>query len=388
MDNRNLVSGVLLIGAALVFGLLPTPAMSDIIWSGDYESGDFQQWHSASTGAPNFSGMPDYCRPSYDGGDGSCLSVTTEVARTGNYAAKFTVKNSANALGEPEDCGGMPECSRRIVALKSWYSTETESGTALPYMAERWISISHYVPADWNDSGGGFGPLVFELKPYINNSKVSPSFSIALNKGAWKIFHRTSEEKHYAGQLPWQQQMFYTGNEDGVPYPSQNAWPDGLADFPDVNASHQALQSVNKGGWTDWVIHIKFDARGSAAGGTGFIEVWKREDSGPWVEVLDIRPRVVNRGGMTFDRGIAYNTPARSGPYDSFGDHGGHAIVAGMYMDKRQVWDQSANRVIYNDNIRIGDETSSLSEMAPDGAANTAGNPPPPKPNPPQFSSP
>ncbi len=100
------------------------------------------------------------------------------------------------------------------------------------------------------------------------------------------------------GQVPWQQQMHYTGDE-----PSPSSWPDGMKDFA-TPQSQAALASVLTGGWTDWVFHAKFDARGKANGGTGFVDLFKREGSGPWVHVLKFRPGVTTRGGKTFDRGI------------------------------------------------------------------------------------
>lgn len=361
-NKASLVSGLLFASLAASSG-----AVAEIIWTGDYENGDYLEWSYSGGTEPNFSGVPQYGRPTQYGGDGSLLSLVTSPVRNGRYASRFTVKNSANGT-EPADCQGMPDCERRIVALKGWYSMESSAGTVLPYGSERWLSVSHYIPADWDtNNGGGWGPIVYEMKPYINNSKVSPFFSISLNKGGWVISHRQSDEKWLAGQLPWQRQMFYAGEYEGAPYPNDSYWADGVADFPNMAQSHAALRSINKGGWTDWVIHIRFDARGAAAGGQGFLRVYKREDSGSWIEVLDIRPRNISRGGMTFDRGIGYNSPARDGAYSSFGDHGGFAIVAGMYMDKGQVWGLPNNRVIYNDNIKVGDERSSLAEMAPGG---------------------
>jgi hypothetical protein len=355
------------LASILVISSFPGPVGADILWRGDYETGNFMQWVNSDGDAPNLSGMPNYCRPvgptAYYG-DGTCLELVTNIARAGSYAAKFTIKNSQNALGEPEDCGGLPDCTRRKVELKSWNALESANKTTMPYMSERWMSVSHFVPGDWSNAGSGWGPIVFQVKPYVNNSGVSPAFSILLENGHWEIRHRWSDVVHVNGQLPWQQQMFYNPS-----YPAANGSDSGAdlrADFPNQAASQQALASVLRNGWTDWIVHVKWDARGQSAGGTGFLELYKREGNGTWVQVLNIRPRIISRGSMTFDRGIAYNEPPRSGPYNSFGDHGGFAIIAGMYLEKGQVWNLPANRVIYNDNIKIGDERSNLAEMAPE----------------------
>jgi hypothetical protein len=83
----------------------------------------------------------------------------------------------------------------------------------------------------------------------------------------------------------------------------------------------------------------------------------------PWIKVLHIVPKETTRGGETFDHGVCFNSPA------SGSNPGGFGIKAGMYMDKSQVWNLSANRVIFTDNIKVGDEASVFSLMSPDGSS-------------------
>jgi hypothetical protein len=78
---------------------------------------------------------------------------------------------------------------------------------------------------------------------------------------------------------------------------------------------------------------------------------------------VNIKSRRINRGGMTFDRGVCYNSPA------SGSNPGGFGLLAGMYMDKDQVWNLPANRVIYNDNVKVGSDRSAFAEMSPDGSS-------------------
>jgi hypothetical protein len=369
VSTRSLLGTAVVVGAALLAA--PGAVLGNIIWSGDYETGDFSQWHKTSNKEPNFSQMPQYCAPEI--GDGSCLEITREVTRNGRYAAKFTVKTSANARGEPADCDNAgTNCARRRAELTGQL-TQPDVYNSMPYMSERWISVSHYVPADWAPlSSNGWGSIVvFQIKPR-NESGLSPNISINLASDHWKIEHRWSDAVNpTTRQVPWQQQMFYTHD-----YPRADGSDSGAdlrGDFPEGATSQRALGSVNKGGWTDWVMHVKSDARGSRAGGTGFLTIWKREDSGPWIKVLDIRPKMISRGGMRFDRGIGYNSPRTAT------NNGGFGPKAGLYLSKHDVWNLPRNRVLYNDNIKIGSEKATFADMSPDGSTpGRAASPPRP----------
>lgn len=368
--------------ASLVLGLgvvFPSSGMAAEIWRGDYETGNFLQWHQQTDSTtPSYIQIPSYGRPpapspltgskptSYYG-DGSLLELVTSPVRQGRYAAKFTVKNSANG-SEPADCDGSgtsnEDCGRRRTEL-TVQQTLPRYYNAMPYMTERWLSVSHYVPADFNAVSDGWGPIVYQIKPLIE-SGLSPCFSIQIRKpptstgepASWMIKHLTSDVINPSrADLPWQK-----GAEYSAFFPAADGSGNGAdlrADFPSQTASQAALADLNEGGWTDWVIRIKYDARGPAAGGTGFLDVWKRAGDKAWVHVLKITPRVISRGDFTFDRGICYNSP----PTDT--SPGGFGIKAGLYMDKYQVWNQANNWVIYNDNIKVADANSTFDDMVP-----------------------
>jgi hypothetical protein len=398
----------------LLLAVAPVIGNAQIIWSGDFETGNFMEYHTQ--GDPNlvsFFQMPAYARPiDYPGqnplgpehvGTGELLQLVSNVSRTvdgveypagptrsGNFAARFVVKNSESASGtgvEPTDCDN-GDCTRRRTVL-TVQQTLPKIYNALPYMSERWLSASVFIPADWEEKQTGWGPNIFMVKPLTESGRgVTGLLDISISGSSWSVEHRWSPvQDPDIDDVPWQQQMTYTNDYrlgDG-PYPRSDSWAQGLEDYPNVQASQAALGDLNKGGWTDWVIHVKFDARGSQEGGTGFLDIWKRAGSEPWVHVLHIEPKVITRD-YTFDRGIGYNSPAGS-------DHnGGFGIKVGMYMDKSDVWDNSRPRVLFMDNIKVGDETASFSQMSPDGSSpNLDGSSPnldaASRPNPPKLLS-
>ena len=107
---------------ALLLFFISSTVDAEVFWYGDYESGFHHKvlnsgWH-LSDGAPHYHGIPQYGRPPRMEGDinhpgyygnGTLHALVTDVpalervgevitgpVRQGNYAAKFTVKNSIN----------------------------------------------------------------------------------------------------------------------------------------------------------------------------------------------------------------------------------------------------------------------------------------------------
>lgn len=374
----------------------PGAGVAGIIWNGDFSTGDLLQYHHREddTRVMTLKEIPPHGRPiqyggqsSTDVGDGSLLSLVSVDGRKVNgiyypqgptrgaspYTGKFTVK----PLDDPNNnCDGS-NCTRRRTQLKL-QTLHPDYYNAIPHMAERWVSFSIFLPEDWPASGTGWGPVIMGIKQRQDSYAISGLFGIDILNNTWTVRHRWHPEQN-ASDMPWQHGMFYSGNYDGQPYPRANFWPDGLADFPDVSTSHAALQSLNKGGWTDWILHWRQDHRGtSAAGpsgqsganpaGSGFLTLWKREDDGPWIKVLHILPKWTTRGGMTFNHGIGYNLSAFSGS-----DAGSGGII-GQYMDNGQVPKSGDDRVIYIANFKVGDERASFSDMSPDGSTPDSGH--------------
>jgi hypothetical protein len=342
------------VGVLATLLTLSGPLSAEIIWSGDFEPGNFNQWHApGAPGSPDFSAVPAYGRPAPEG-DGSLLSITSSPVRQGTRSAKFTVKNSSTG-SEPADCNGADCTTRRTEVLA--LTTIPDQYNALPYLEERWLSFSVYVPSDWNDSSGNGVLNVFQVHP--RNGSAPPFLSFEMRVEGWRINHRVSDQMDpTAAQVPLQQQMYYTAN-----YPTSTGdWPDGLLDFPNVTASRTALGTIRRGQWTDWVIQTKLDA----LTGSGFLRVWQRWGTSSWVQVLEIQPKTTRRGTLTFERGIGYYVPSDSG---GEGANGGYGLTAGLSMDKTQVWTLTAPRVVYLDNIKIGDETATFDQMTPEAVA-------------------
>ncbi|HET6630814.1 MAG TPA: heparin lyase I family protein [Woeseiaceae bacterium] len=350
------------------------PASAEILWSGNYATGDFTQWHDQyNDEVVDFHQVPKYGRPiqygkQLDGhvGNGDLLSLVAETERTvdgihysqgptrgSEYAARFVVKSLENG-SEPADCDN-GDCSNRRTELTA-QQTLPLFYDALPYGSERWVSVSIFVPGNWDHDGSSWGPIVFQIKALNDGGGVGPAITLNLQGGSWVVEHNWMGKPNCRCQLPYQQQMNYKaeGTEQAL-----------LQDFPNQGASEAALE-LEEGVWTDWIMHVKFDARGAGDGGEGFLDVWNRKGDGSWVKVLDIDPKKVTIAGRTFDHGIGQNAPPA-------GDPGGFGIKAGLYMDTRQMKGVASNRVIYNANIKVGDEHTTFAQMSPDGSS--AGTP-------------
>ena len=117
---------------ATILAIAPGIGAADILWSGDYASGNFKQWHKEDSRQVTFWQVPTYGRPIQYGGQvgdhvgkGDLLQLVAATSRTVNgvfypagptrgnskYAAKFTVKNFIDGQ-EPGDCD-YGKCDRR-----------------------------------------------------------------------------------------------------------------------------------------------------------------------------------------------------------------------------------------------------------------------------------
>lgn len=97
---------------------------------------------------------------------------------------------------------------------------------------------------------------------------------------------------------------------------------------------------MTKGVWSDFVMQIHWDHRKSTADGQGFIKAWLQTDGNGFTQILDFAANPT--------KGVGY-------------DAGTRQISTGIYGPRSQ----PVPRILYQDSIKIGDENSSLGEMAP-----------------------
>ena len=328
-----------------------SPEEPTVIWNGDFSTGDVLQWHQpGDPDTPRLWFIPEYGRPAPWGNNELAEIVTDRTRGPSPYAIRLMVKNGAN-WSEPEDCGPQG-CSIRRTNLNGWH-LYTDYKVMTQFTP--WIfTFSVFIPEDWDPVGASSRSASVGFKP--KDAAASGWFAIKMmGDGAdphWRIRHRHDFDGTEGGpgtQLPWQQQMIYHRNI-GL---DSGGYDNLVVDFPNPEESRAALATFNKGGWTDWIVEVLPDWRKPSDGGTGFLRVYKREDDGPLIHVIDA-PALdeITIGSETFPRGIGYNT-----------DYSWVSNV-GFYAAK-EVWENSAtNQNTWWANIRVYDGSSSITAVA------------------------
>ncbi|UXY14203.1 polysaccharide lyase [Chitiniphilus purpureus] len=188
---------------------------------------------------------------------------------------------------------------------------------------EQWFGFSTYVPSDWvfEPVGPTWGPLVAQWHSITDPGEGSlpPSLALVIKHSKWSV------EKRWDNK----QITVNTGN---------------------TSVNYQALQpivglpanilDIEKGVWTDWAFHVKWDWRSVAEGGQGFVRVYKNQQ-----KIIEI-----NEPNM-------YNNIAKN------------YFKAGLYDYRwNPVGMQSAaphSRTIFLDEFHIMDENGSLIAVSP-----------------------
>jgi len=379
-EVSRIVKGCLL---GILLAITPVISSAEIIWSGDFNDRNFSNYHSiANLDEIYFFHVPEYGRPIQYGnqvhvGNGELLSLESSPTRGSNYSVKFTVKSQAGGGVEPRDCDPDLDCRTRRTDLQMT-STLIKYYNAIPYKAERWLSISFFIPSNFDGSGSGWGPVLWGSKGSLGGL---PGWAgLSIDDDGWKLFHRYYSKQMYDDGVDangsWWLAVDYSKD-----FPSSNDWAQGLVDFPNETASKAALANLNRGGWTDFIFHFRTDVDTvPIESNTGFMDVYMRAGSGSWVHVLNILPmadlqRDKGKPERNYDRGVGQHGPQ------------GYTSSVGLYMQKARVWDLSSNMVIHMDNHKIGDERATFEEMTHDRSSiDESENPGETRPMPPSLN--
>lgn len=298
----------------------------------DFETGTIDQWLTSSgasiTTMANQMGNSPFRLPSDFGGasgetglhgtmarvGGSSPFLSGQPGRRGEYQVRFRLPNQSDANTEfaAEGLSADPETGDyRDPAGGNYNRRRTEvralqvarDGNFLNSLQTRWVAFSVYIPSDWQlTDHGEWGPYLLQVKG-VGGDGVA-ALGIILN-AEWEIQINWSPTLNpTANDVLWQWIAVYKDNLEA----SREQLKD---DFPDVSASESALASVNRGGWTDWALRCRFDPRSNndegtfySSGGEGSIDIYKREDAGSWIHVIEHLPRTLTVGEETFSRGV------------------------------------------------------------------------------------
>lgn len=256
-----------------------------ILFYNDWETGDFQQRDSVHDGAATFAGNPAIP---------GIVTVSTDVSRSGTYSFKSIIRKSDWASGQ------------------GTYHPRAQAGK--PYVAENgkfqqnkefWVGFSLYFDPTWQaETATNCNDIYWEMHG-VGASNASPPLSLTLKD--------INEDGNYTFGT-W----LRAGDKNGGSIPIQTMiWDMGVGVFP------------TKGVWHDFIHRFRI-----AGNGTGYIEVWHRENGGSLV-------KVASYSGITtyWDSSV---TPFKSSD--------GWYHMGGIYKPRLTISNSSTTQLImYND---------------------------------------
>ncbi|NEU09989.1 hypothetical protein GZH53_16815 [Flavihumibacter sp. R14] len=215
------------------------------------------------------------------------LTRSSEVAKSGNYSAKFSI-------------------SKKDALVSGSHRAEIKTAH-LPKEAERWYSLSVYLPSSYSND-----PVPESIFQWHN----VPNFKSGESWGKYKF------------QNPWRLE---TNNGRLVFVHQYNT----VASNPNspVNSKAYDLGEYKLNEWMDFVIHFK-----ATHTAEGIFELWKNG-----TKMMTIT-----------GPGVYYND--ETGPYMKLGIYKWGWSGTGSRVN---------NRTLYIDDIKIGDENSSYNDIAP-----------------------
>jgi hypothetical protein len=336
-------------------------ASGTIVWSGDFDDGDLLKWNHYDPNPIEIFGTPRYGGPAGDVGQNSLWFGNGDrrwlTAGTAGGAFKVGPRLNQHAIGMrvKSTAGGSVNATSTDPSVVGDYDgsvttrrrTELRGMTLLwnnnyiPKETTRWVSCSIYIPSDWDNSGSGWGPILLQFKS-TPGSDMTPPVAIENGGGVWRFRVLRSNNLDQGGTSPsvdWPGGLVFSPSLTSSPF------------YPNNAASVAALSNLNKGDWTHFMLKLHFDGRKSTEGGVGFVRLWMRAGSGSWVEVVHVVPDA--------SYGVTH-------PQSATGRWG---FQASLYMDNNQVLGLAGpGRTLYYDNIKIGDEDCSFSQMSHDGS--------------------
>jgi hypothetical protein len=220
-------------------------------------------------------------------GDAPQVVSAPYPVRAGSYSARFYLHRYQS---------GRPERSELYVA-------DDGSEFLFDVGGEYWFGFSVYIPEDWVPDVARLTDVFVNIQalPDSGESWLSPVLSLEIDQLNWRGYSR------WGGSQPTQEALIF----DGIP--------------------------VERGKWTDWVVHVKWSYQSD-----GFLEVWR---NGAQI-VSRTGPNCSNDGnGPQFQFGI-YKWPW-TGSYET-----------------NTNW-----RLLYFDELRIADADASYEDVAPGGQA-------------------
>lgn len=256
--------------------------------------------------------------------------IDFEDGRTGSIGSNshLTVSGNAPTVVRAEN-GVSPRAGSYM--MRSYLNRETSStnfrteatvnspGT-FEKGKEYWLGISVFVPADWRmDYGGEASEGIvwqFHGRSYKDPSSIRKILPMTVmhTQSGWKVRNHV--------------------------YQSHNNSLGGLGNLPSMSKT----VPYKLGQWNDFVVNVKFSGAQSKNDTNGFMRVWVNGS------------KVIDHNGQNF-----------------FGEHeGGPYFKFGLYnatWKYTNTWKGPSSRLLYHDEFRIGDASSSYNQVAPGGGS-------------------
>ena len=219
--SRKMQAMFVVASVALAAGMRPAHS-AKLLWSGDFETGDFAQYKSHLYGEGTY----------------STKKIVTAPVRGGKYATELTILGNQHTTKERAElmskvCSdGSNDCSGKIIRFY-WDGPEY------------WLGFSYFFK-DWNGDAWTFFQIHANNEPKGECDWAGNAFAIW---GTGEKANNDVDDKH-------QVRVIEQGGDAGT----------------NANSNNRSVytEQIQNGVWNDYVVHFKLSAQGN-----GFFEVWK-----------------------------------------------------------------------------------------------------------------